>query len=354
MRTVFICIAAVALCAVGMIAAPACDAGERVMNVVTTLPDYSVFARRIGGDRVSVSAIVAGNQDAHFIRPKPSFVTMVRKADLLISTGLDLELWLPTVVDKSGNGRVRSGQPGYVAAAHEMRLLEKPEVMSRAEGGVHVHGNPHVTCSPINMKVAMRNITTGLIKNDPAGKEIYRANLQKILDETDRRLFGEELVKLLGGKVLCEMAEKGKLIPFLEKQKYQGKPLIGSLGGWMKKMMPLRGKLIVTYHKNWIYFLKLFGIEEAGTVEPKPGIPPTPSHVTGLVELMRARKIEIILAANYFDEQKIRTVAARVGAEPVIVPLYVGGGPGVEDYFQLMDHWTGRLLEAAKKKGLEK
>jgi ABC-type Zn uptake system ZnuABC Zn-binding protein ZnuA len=210
-----------------------------------------------------------------------------------------------------------------------------------------------VTCSPLNMKVAMRNITTGLIKNDPAGRETYRANLEKMLAETDRRLFGRKLVKLLGGKVLCEMAEKGKLIPFLEKQEYRGEPLIGSLGGWMRKMMPLRGKPIVTYHKNWIYFLKLFGIEEAGTVEPKPGIPPTPSHVTGLVELMRARKIGIILAANYFDEQKIRTVAARVNAEPVIVPVYVGGGPGLDDYFQLVDHWTDRLLEAASKKGLK-
>ncbi len=346
--------AAAIVCAAGLIAAPACGAGERTLNVVTTLPDYAVIARRIGGDRVTADAIVAGNQDAHFIRPKPSFVNIVRKADLLISTGLDLELWLPTVVDKSGNGKVRSGQPGYVAAAHDMHLLEKPQTMSRAEGGVHVHGNPHVTCSPLNMKVAMKNITTGLIKNDPAGKKTYEANLQKMLDETDRRLFGDELVKLLGGKVLCDMAEKGTLIPFLEKQTYQGKPLANSLGGWMKKMLPLRGRPIVTYHKNWIYFLKLFGIEEAGTVEPKPGIPPTPSHVTGLVEQMRARKIGIILAANYFDEQKIRTVAARVDAEPVIVPLYVGGGPGVEDCFQLVDHWTDRLLEAAKKKELVK
>jgi ABC-type Zn uptake system ZnuABC Zn-binding protein ZnuA len=108
----------------------------------------------------------------------------------------------------------------------------------------------------------------------------------------------------------------------------------------------------VTYHKNWVYFLRLFGLEEAGTVEPKPGIPPSAKHVTQLVELMRERKIRIILAANYFDEQKIRTVASRVDAEPVIVPLYVGGAEGIEDYFQLVDHWVDGLLKAAKKKGL--
>ncbi len=327
-------------------------AEQNRLSVITTLPDYAVFAKFIGGERVSVEAICRGDQDAHFIRPKPSFVRMVQKTDVLISTGLDLELWLPTVVNKSGNSKIRSGQVGYVAAAQGMHLLEKPAVISRAEGGVHIYGNPHVTASPLNMKVAARNIATGLIKNDPAGKEIYEANLKRLLAELDKRLFGDKLVKLLGSDTLCRMAEKGKLIPFLQKQKLRGEPLIDSLGGWMKKMLPLRGRPIVTYHKNWVYFLKLFGLEEAGTVEPKPGISPSARHVTQLVELMRNRKIRIILAANYFDKQKIRTVAKRVNAEPVIVPLYVGGADGIKDYFQLVDHWVDELLKAAKKKGL--
>ena len=143
------------------------------------------------------------------------------------------------------------------------------------------------------------------------------------------------------------MAEKGTLLPFLEEQQFRGKPLIDSLGGWMKRMLPLRGMEIVTYHKNWVYFLQPVLAEEAGTVEPKPGIPPSPRHVTELVDLMRERKIRIILAANYFDEQKIRTVAERVDAVPVIVPLYVGGEEGVDDYFQLVDLWTERMVAAA-------
>jgi ABC-type Zn uptake system ZnuABC Zn-binding protein ZnuA len=147
------------------------------------------------------------------------------------------------------------------------------------------------------------------------------------------------------------MARKGSLVPFLKKHKYRGTPLIESMGGWLKKMLPLRGMPVVTYHKNWIYFLKLFGMEEAGTVEPKPGISPSPKHVADLVESMRKRKIRIILAANYFDEQKIRTVAKRTGAEAVIVPLYVGGAKGVDDYFALVDHWTDRLVRAAGKRG---
>jgi zinc/manganese transport system substrate-binding protein len=326
--------------------------GAEPLRVVTTLPDYEYLAGVIGGDRVVVDAIVQGNQDAHFIRPKPSFVSLVRQADLLISTGLDLELWLPTVVDKSGNTRVRSGQPGYVAASQGMHLLEKPQVMSRSEGGVHIYGNPHVNCSPINMRVAARNITIGLVKNDPEGKDYYNANLEKLLDRIDRRLFGDQLVEFIGGETLCKLAEKGTLISFLRERDFRGKPLIDYLGGWVGQMMVLRGTPIVTYHKNWVYFIRLFGLEEAGTVEPKPGIPPSPQHVTDLVEEMRARDIKILLAANYFDEQKIRTVAGRVGAEAVIVPLYVGGVPGVDTYFELVDYWIDGLLEAAADKGL--
>jgi zinc/manganese transport system substrate-binding protein len=321
------------------------------LSVVATLPDYAVITEAIGGGRVSVQAIVHGDQDAHFIRPKPSFVEMVHRADMLVATGLDLELWLPTVVDRSGNVRVRSGRPGYVAASRGIDLLEVPTNISRSEGGVHVYGNPHVTCSPLNMKTAARNITIGLVKNDPAGKECYEANLEALEEEIDRRLFGAKLLELLGSETLCSMAEKGTLLPFLERQRFRGTPLIDSLGGWMKRMLPLRGMEVVTYHKNWVYFLTLFSLEEAGTVEPKPGIPPSARHVTELVELMRARRIRIILAANYFDEQKIHTVARRVDAVPVIVPLYVGGEEGVDSYFELVDLWTKRLVEAAAAVG---
>jgi len=325
---------------------------ETQLNVVTTLPDYAFFAKEIGGDRISVKSIVRGDQDAHFIRPKPSFATALRKADVFVATGLDLELWAQTVIDNSGNGKIRSGQAGYVSAATGMKLLEKPKTMSRAEGGVHIYGNPHLTCSPIQMKIAARNIATGLIKNDPEGKEIYLQNLKQLHNRIDECLFGKKLVEMLDADTLCTLAEQDKLIPFLQEQKFEGKPLVEYLGGWMGKMLPLRGTPIVTYHKNWIYFVKLFGLEEAGTVEPKPGIPPSPKHVTRLINLMKERDIGIILAANYFDEQKIKTVAARTNAEAVIVPIYTGGAKGTEDYFKLVDYWVDGLLKAAKKKDI--
>jgi len=325
---------------------------ETHLNVVTTLPDYAFFAKEIGADRVSVKSIVRGDQDAHFIRPKPSFATALREADVFVATGLDLELWAQTVIDNSGNGKIRSGQIGYVSAATGMNLLEKPKLVSRIEGGVHLYGNPHVTCSPIQMKIAARNIATGLIKNDSEGKGFYLQNLKQLHNRIDESLFGKKLVEILGGNTLCSLAEQDRLIPFLQEQKFEDKTLIEYLDGWMGKMLPLRGTPIVTYHKNWIYFVKLFGLEEAGTVEPKPGIPPSPKHVTGLINLMKKQNIGIILAANYFDEQKIKTVATRTTAEAVIVPIYTGGAEGTEDYFKLVDYWVDGLLKAAEKKAL--
>ena len=322
------------------------------LQVVTTLSDYAVLARMIGGDRVVVESIVHSVQDPHRIRTKPSFVHMAMKADVLIATGLDLEMWLPTVVNRSGNRHVRSGEVGYVAVSQGVALVEKPKVISQIEGDVHVFGNPHITTSPINTKQVAWNITTGLIKNDPEGKAYYEANLKTLQDELDKRLFGEELVALLGGDTLCRLAEQDKLIDFLQENKLQGKPLIDKLGGWMGKMLPLRGTPIVVYHKNWSYFLKLFGLEEAATIEAKPGIPPSAKSVTRLVQMMHDEKIRIILAANYFDEHKVKTVADRTGAHALVVPLFVGGTPGIESYVQLVDYWVSGLLEAAQKTGI--
>ncbi len=324
------------------------------LSVVTTLPDYADLAKAIGGDRVSVSYIVRGDQDAHFIRPKPSFAQMVRKADVLIDTGLDLEMWLPTVVDTSGNRNVRSGQPGYVSASQGMRLLDKPKQLSRSEGGLHIYGNPHVTGSPVMMKIAARNIATGLIKNDPKGKQLYQRNLEKLQDKLDRRLFGDKLVEIVGGDTLCALAEKGKLVSFLKSKDYKGKPMIGQLGGWMGKMLPLYGTEIVTYHKSWVYFCRLFGLKEADTVEPKPGIPPSAKHVAELIKMMRERKIRILLAENYFPQNEVKDIADKVNAEPVIVPLYVEGASGVDNYFELVDRWVNSLLRAGERAGLVK
>jgi len=153
-------------------------------------------------------------------------------------------------------------------------------------------------------------------------------------------------VELMGGATLCRLAASDRLIPFLEKRKIKGTPGIDLLGGWMKEALPLRGKELVTYHKNWIYFTTLMGIEVVGEVEPKPAIPPSPKDVEHLINLMKRLKVPVILAANYFDETKIHRVSDAVGATPVIVPMDVGGAPGADDYFKLVDMWINGLLKA--------
>ena len=331
---------------------PAVAQEKAVLHVVATLPDYAYVAKEIGGERITVEHIVQGVQYPHNIRPKPSFIQMVKNADMLVATGLDLEMWLPTVIDKSGNAKVRSGEKGYVSVAEGIQMIEIPKVLSMIEGDVHTLGNPHLTCCPLNMCKVARNITTGLIKNDPEGKGIYEENLKQFKNKIHVHLFGEELVTLFGGELLCQMAQQDKLLDFLEKNKFQDKPLIEKLGGWMKKMLPMRGIPIVTFHKNWSYLTRIYGLEVPMYVEPKPGIPPSAKHVNDLIAMMRERNIGILFCANYFDERKIQTIAERVGAEAIRVPLYVGGAEGLDDYFKLMDCWTDKLIEAAQKKGL--
>jgi ABC-type Zn uptake system ZnuABC Zn-binding protein ZnuA len=327
--------------------APAAAADKLV--VVATLPDYAWAAEEIGGERVEVHSIARGNQDAHFVRPRPSYTVLMRKADLFISTGLDLELWVPTLLDAAGNREILEGRPGYVAAWPGIELLEVPDTLSRSEGDVHVYGNPHIHTDPLNMISIARNILAGLIKIDPANAESYEERELALEDRLRRRLFGDELVDLLGGETLARLANGGKLWSFLESREYprgSGSVLLDRLGGWLGKAEPLRGRKIIGYHKNWIYFGERFGLDIIGYIEPKPGIPPTPRHVESMIDLIRDQGIKVILTANYFDPAKPQAIADRTGAIVVIVPMGSGGEAGIEGYEQLIDAWITRLVAA--------
>ncbi len=314
---------------------------EATVKVVTTLQDYAAIAREIGGDRIEAEAIVAGNADPHHIKPKPSYAMMLRDADLFVSTGLDLELWAPVLVNKAGNRAIVDGGPGYVAAAHGIELLDKPKSLDRSGGDIHIYGNPHIQTSPVNAMQIARNITTGLCKIDSAGCETYKTNLDAFIDRLGRRLYGDELVELLGIDTLNPLAAKGRLVPFLTEHGIDDK-----LGGWLREGMVFRGRRIVCYHKNWVYFTTLFGLDVADYVEAKPGIPPTARHVAELIRKIDDEHIEVLLAANYFERRKPEMIAERTGITPVIVPTSVGGEPGVETYFDLIDTWVSRLAAA--------
>ena len=311
--------------------------------VVSTLTDYAAIAREIGGDRVKVAAIAEGDEDPHFVRPKPSYAQKLARADLFVTTGLDLELWAPSIIDRSQNANIREGQVGYVAVSDGLNMLEIPAIVDRSQGGVHVYGNPHIHTSPINAKVAATNIAIGLKKVDPDGEDYYANRLKQFKQQIDERLFGENLIKILGAKTLTRLAQSGNLIPFIKAKEFKGTKLIDRLGGWLKDMMPLRGKKIVTYHKNWIYFTELFGFEVIGEVEPKPSIPPSPRDVENLIEMMKKLDVKVVLAANYYSEQKINKICSSVDATPVIVPLSVKGAPKIRTYFDLIDNWVSML-----------
>jgi ABC-type Zn uptake system ZnuABC Zn-binding protein ZnuA len=331
-------LAVLSVCAAALVlSGPAAAA----VKVVTTQETYASIAREIGGDRVAAESIVEGPADVHFVKPKPSYAVMLKDADLFVSTGLDLELWAPVLVNKSGNRAIADGGIGYVAAAHGVELLEKPTSLDRSAGDVHVFGNPHIQTSPINIVVVAGNIATGLCKVDPAGCATYRANLDAFADRIARRLYGDTLVEMLGAETLDPLARSGRLVDFLEAR---GK--LDALGGWLAEALPFRGRRLVCYHKNWIYFTTLFGLEVVDYVEPKPGIPPTARHVAELIDRIEREDVRVLLAANYFERSKPQMIADRTGIVPVVVPMSVGGEPGVESYFDLVDLWVGRLREA--------
>jgi ABC-type Zn uptake system ZnuABC Zn-binding protein ZnuA len=293
---------------------------------------------------VVVESISRGDEDAHFVKPKPSFALTLRDADLFVTTGLDLELWAPVLIDKSGNRAIREGAPGYASASAGVPLADVPASADRSAGDVHIYGNPHIFTSPLNAKIVAANVAAGLKRVDRAGASVYDANLAAFDRRIDEALYGPELLAVLGSDALDPLARQGTLVEFLRGRDYRGRKLIDLLGGWLGRGMAFRGGRIVTYHKNWIYFTELFGLEVVGYVEPKPGIPPSARHVKELIDEIERRRVKVILAANYFDAQQVQSIADRTGCAAVIVPL--GPGGDVPDYFALVDLWVGRLAAA--------
>jgi zinc/manganese transport system substrate-binding protein len=280
------------------------------------------------------------------VSPRPSFAAAVARADLFITTGLDLELWVPALLERANNPRVVAGAPGSVAAFSGVTLLQIPASVSRSEGDVHVFGNPHIYTDPINGILIGRNILAGLGRVDPDDLDYYRTNEERFEERIMRALFGDALVDMLGTEALFELARKGEFWEFARGQSFQGKPLTSYVGGWMAAAGPFRGKRIACYHKNWAYFTNRFDVECAAYIEPKVGIPPSPGHVNDVIELMRREKIRALLAANYFSRSQVERVAGRTDATAVIVPFNVGGAEGVDDYFALIDYWVRSLAEA--------
>jgi ABC-type Zn uptake system ZnuABC Zn-binding protein ZnuA len=320
-------------------------AQDRV-KVVTTLPTYAAIALEVAGDLADIQAIARGDQDPHFVNPRPSFAAAVQRADLFVATGLDLELWVPAVLDRANNPRVLEGATGHVVAYAGIELLEVPDDVSRAGGDVHVFGNPHIHTDPINGIIIARNIAAGLKRVDPSHADAYDANLADFEDRVTRRLVGDALTNLLGGEAIFDMLRAGTFWDFLASQRYQGELLEEYLGGWLAEATPFRRRRMVCYHKNWAYFSHRFQIECAMFVEPKPGIPPSPSHVNEVIDFIDRENIPVLFAANYFSRRQVERVASRTGAVALMAPEHVDGEDGVDSYFALIDTWVQRLARA--------
>ena len=290
-------LAAAAIAMAGLIGVPAASAKK--LNVVTATTDLGALAQEVGGDKINVDSIAKGYQDPHFVEAKPSFLLKLRQADLLIVVGLQLEIgWLPPLITQSGNARIQVGANGYLDASQFAEILEIPQgTITRAMGDVHPLGNPHYWLDPDNGRRVAKGITQKLSEMDPGDAAYFQQRDQ----DFERRL-----------------AEADKK--------------------WLSEMAPYRGRKVVTYHNSLPNFAKHFGLEVVGFVEPRPGIPPTPSHTIDVINMMKRDHVKVIMVEPYFDLKTPNAIARDTGGTVVQSMPSVGGVKEITNYFQLFDY----------------
>jgi ABC-type Zn uptake system ZnuABC Zn-binding protein ZnuA len=334
-----------ALALVALTGAPL-HAAARV-KVVASLPNLGSIAQEIGGDRIDLTVIATGTQDAHFVDPKPSYIVKLRAADLFIVNGLDLEIgWVPPLAQGSRNGKVVPGGPGYIDASNGIHVLEIPSSLSRAEGDVHPYGNPHYLADPLNAPVVAGTIAAALARVDPEGASQYEERRKDFVARVDQALFGKALLDLVGGAKLEREAAAGTLDTFLASTSVGGAPLKTKLGGWLGRLAPFAGRPLITYHKDWSYFSARFGVAIAEYVEPKPGIQPTARHLEELQARLAKGDIKVIVTRPFNEHRSTDALAAKGGITVLTLPLEVGGDPEATDFFKLFDLVTEKLAAA--------
>ena len=290
-------------------------AGGKI-KVVTSLPDLADITKHIGGDKVQVFAIAKGYQDPHFVDAKPSYIIKLQKADLFVQVGLDLEIgWVPSLLEGARNKKILWGGSGYVGASQEISLLQVPTMdpaKLRAEGDIHIYGNPHYWLDPLNGKIIAENIFKGLTKISPQDESYFRQELETFKQKID-----------------------------------------SATQRWLEMMRPYQDIEIYAYHNSWPYFEQRFGFKIAGFIEPKPGIAPTPKYLVKVINHMKSKDIKIIIVEPYFPTRSAELVANNTGARVVELAPSVGGYPEVDDYFKLFDYNINKLIEAFQEVGIE-
>jgi zinc/manganese transport system substrate-binding protein len=279
------------------------------LKVVTSTTDLYDIAREVGGNKITAAHIGEGYQDPHFIEAKPSFVLQLRNADVWAFVGLDLEIgWMPLLLDGARNPKIRQGGTGYVDASTAIRILDTPQGnVDRSMGDVHPLGNPHYWLDPENGRRIARLFQAKFTQLDPANAATYASN---------ERAFETRL----------NAAEKG----------------------WQADLATIKGKPVVAWHTSWRYFAEYNGMNIVAFMEPKPGVPPSPSHLYTVIQAVKRTGAKAIVMEPFYDRKVADLVSKQTGIKVLILPPSVGGVKGIDDYIQLMQYDMSQLANAVK------
>ena len=276
------------------------------LKVVTTIPDLKSIAEFIGGDRVDAFSIATGYQNPHFVDPKPSYILKLSKADMFITVGLDLEIgWVPPLLNSARNQKIQKGGEGYVDASTNIPLLQIPSSVNRGEGDIHIFGNPHYWLDPVNGKIIAQTITATLSRLDPEHQGQFHVNLKKFIETADAKIKE-----------------------------------------WETTLRRFKNTKVIAYHNEWPYFEHRFGLTIVDFLEPKPGIPPTPSQLSKIINVMKREQIKIIINSPYFTAESADLVARNSGGKVVTLATSVGATSQIKNYFDLFDYNVNQLVLA--------
>jgi len=303
MRHAFVILVS-ALAVIGslVLAAPAADK----IRVVTTIPDLKALTDEVGGDLVEVESLARGTQNAHELEIRPSLMLKLRRADLLIENGLELDSWAEVAVQGANNPKIVRGAPGRVDASRGIQVLDVPATrVDRSMGDVHPLGNPHYSLDPGMAPIITQNIVDGLARFAPERRAAFEKNRQAFLAR-----LGEAMAR------------------------------------WSRALEPLKGAKVVVYHPQWIYVLNRFGLIQAATLEDRPGIPASPAHLAHVIRQMKEERIRVIIVEPWNDVKLATRVAEEAGAKAVVLASMVGGVKGADSYIGAIDHNVTALAQA--------
>lgn len=331
-----------------LVSLPSASAFAEPLRVFTTTPDLADLVREVGGDRVSVSAMIRGRDDPHFAEARPSFIKELSQADLFVQVGLELEVgYVPLLTQNARNARVLPGASGFLDASRAIVPLDVPtSPVDRSMGDVHAAGSPHYLLDPVRGVEVAGLVAARLAELRPEDAEHFRSRLEVFRSRVAAAMVGEALAAKYDAFKLAQLAEQGGLDAFL-----RGQGDREALGGWYAAMLPLAGSKVVDDHWMWTYFARRFGLVVVGHLEPRPGIPPSTSHLRGIVERMKADNVKALIASPYYDPRHAEMVATATGARVIELAHQTGGRDGADTWLSMVDYnvrTTAKVLEEVR------